>query len=71
MDHRRIALLQWVYQNPDATGECDRCHADSVGLWSLPHELESEPDAGWMYCKRCFKEIVTRNTQVTHFKRRK
>jgi hypothetical protein len=46
--------LDWLNQRPDAHGDCDRCHKDPVGLWSLPDELETEPEAGWMYCHDCF-----------------
>ncbi len=52
--------LAWLKQLPDSCGECDRCHNDPVNLWSLPMDLDREPDAAWQFCAACFKKIVQR-----------
>lgn len=52
--------LAWLHQQPDAIGECDRCHNEPVKLWALPVELESEPDAHWLYCSGCYRKLVNR-----------
>lgn len=53
------AYLTWTHQQPDACGECDRCHTDS-DLWALPAELDDEPDAAWLFCAACYRRIVRR-----------
>lgn len=51
--------LSWLTQRADATGECDRCHKEPVAVWQLPMEIDREPDAHWMYCRECFRAVVT------------
>ncbi len=55
----KAEALSWLSQAPDAHGECDRCHKDAK-LWALPQELDTEPDAHWLYCSTCFRAIVNR-----------
>ena len=50
--------LDWLTQQPDAVGECDRCHKEPVRLWALPSDLDHEPDAHWLFCDSCFRGIV-------------
>ncbi len=52
--------LSWLDQSADATGECDQCHKDDQALYTLPQELDLEPGAGWMFCRACFRKIVTK-----------
>ena len=52
--------LSWLEQSSDAQGECDECLAENKPLWRLPAELDTEQEANWMYCRACFREIVTR-----------
>ena len=51
--------MGWLDQEPDSSGECDGCHRDG-GLWQLPVEIDQEAAAQWLYCRKCFKKIVTR-----------
>ena len=52
--------LGWLRQAPDATGECDRCHGEHQ-LWALPLQIDSEPDAHWLYCRACYEQQVRRS----------
>jgi len=52
--------LDWTRQGADSYGDCDRCHALG-SLWSLPADLDDEPDAGWQYCEHCFTRIINRS----------
>ncbi len=52
--------LAWLKQQPDAIGECDGCHKEMKSLYSLPQNLDSEPDAHWLYCRDCFRKIVSK-----------
>ncbi len=54
--------LDWLTQHPDSAGECDGCHKDGK-LWTLPQTLDNEPEAGWLYCKACFKAIVSKGAK--------
>lgn len=54
--------LAWLQLPCHAVGECDRCHTDAP-LWQLPAELDCEIDAEWMYCEKCYRRIVARETK--------
>jgi len=56
----RTEAMAWLKQAPDAKGECDRCHHEA-DLWSLPSEIETEPEASWLYCSQCFRLIINRH----------
>lgn len=50
--------LDWLSQKADASGECDRCHAEGKALWALPSVIDPEPDAAWLYCAECYRRIL-------------
>lgn len=52
--------LSWLLQREDSIGECDRCHKDDMALWALPQEYDHEPDAHWLFCATCYRNLVKR-----------
>ncbi len=56
--------LGWLNQQPDACGECDNCHREGKSLWCLPIEINKEYEAHWLYCRDCFRGIVTKASAV-------
>ncbi len=58
--------LSWLKQEPDAKGECDRCHRDPVCLWHLPQEMDDEPDARWLFCSHCFAHFIHQWKAANH-----
>ena len=54
----KAEALEWLNQQCDSRGECDRCHRDAQ-LWQLPSDLDdAPPEAGFQYCAACYRRVV-------------